>query len=404
MKKIRLIIIFYFTQGIIHNMGHPITPWFVRSLGIPDYMFGVFFATMSFGLMVGGPIWGTIGDNGKKKKYIVIGLLMYSIGQFFFGYSNNVYWMVFFRFFSGFGVVSTITLFASYIIELSPKDKRAKFLAYGAGATTLGASLGYFLGGFLSTNPFFANLLNITNYHEIFLVQAILNTIYAVVIIFILKDEPEEVEHIANKPNFIQSWKSITKIRFSLLLFLFSLTFILMGTTNLSKYIDVYFNDLKFTPEILGTFVMVSGFVSIFASIFIAPIFARLKKQLLAMIFIQVTNAIIVFYVFRANNFLLTIYTLYMFYIIFMTVHQPLEQNYISMHAKKGEYGKIMGVRQSFVSLGMIIGPFAGGFIYEINPLHLFDSSASTFLIGAVLLLMVMVIEKRKLILKKEVV
>ncbi len=109
MKRIRLVIIFYFTQGIIHNLGHPITPAFVRSLGIPDFMFGVFFATMSFGLMIGGPLWGALGDKGKKKRYIVIGLLMYSLGQFFFGFVGNQYWMVFFRFFSGFGVVATIT-------------------------------------------------------------------------------------------------------------------------------------------------------------------------------------------------------------------------------------------------------------------------------------------------------
>lgn len=36
-------------------MGHPVTPSLVESLGIANYMFGVFFATMSFGLMLGGP-------------------------------------------------------------------------------------------------------------------------------------------------------------------------------------------------------------------------------------------------------------------------------------------------------------------------------------------------------------
>ena len=85
MKKTLILTILYFLiQGIVHNIGHPVTPAFVRSLGIPDFMFGVFFASMSFGLMIGGPIWGILGDRGKKKNYIVIGLLLYSIGQLFF--------------------------------------------------------------------------------------------------------------------------------------------------------------------------------------------------------------------------------------------------------------------------------------------------------------------------------
>ncbi|XFA98458.1 hypothetical protein ACAG96_06210 [Candidatus Izemoplasma sp. B36] len=90
MKKDRyIIVLFFLIQNIIHNMGHPVTPEFVKSLGIADYMFGVFFATMSLGLMIGGPIWGTLGDRGKKKLYIVFGLVLYSIGQFGFGYSGN---------------------------------------------------------------------------------------------------------------------------------------------------------------------------------------------------------------------------------------------------------------------------------------------------------------------------
>lgn len=394
MKKVKLIIVFYFVQGIIHNLGHPITPWLVRSQGIPDYMFGVFFATMSFGLMLGGPIWGAIGDKGKKKRYIVIGLLMYSIGQFFFGFSHNQYWMIFFRFFSGFGVVSTVALYASYIIELTPLKDRARFLAYGAAATTLGTSIGYFFGGFLGTNPFFVQLLHVTDYHEIFTVQAILNTIYAIVVLLILKDiVDEKVED--NKPNVFQSLKSIGKIKVSLLIFLISLAFIFIGVTNLDKYKDVYFNNLNFTPETLGLFVMVSGFVSLFASVVIVPIFAKFKKQLVAMVVLQVLSAIIIFYVFRAVNFILTIYTVYMLYIILRAVHIPLEQNYISLHAKKGEYGKIMGIRQSFVSLGMIIGPLAGGFIFQRSPLLLFDSSAVTFLIAALLLIFVIILERR---------
>src|SRR5690554_3998926 len=185
MKKTLILTILYFLiQGIVHNIGHPVTPAFVRSLNIPDFMFGVFFASMSFGLMIGGPIWGLLGDRGKKKNYIVMGLLLYSVGQLFFGYVGNQYVMIFFRFMSGIGAVAASTLLISHLIEISDIRQRAKNLAYAAAALTLGGSMGYYLGGFLGTNEFMVDLLNLTSYSKIFLIQAILNTLYAVFIYY----------------------------------------------------------------------------------------------------------------------------------------------------------------------------------------------------------------------------
>lgn len=396
MKKDRFIIVFFFLiQNIIHNLGHPVTPAFVRSLGIQDFMFGVFFATMSLGLMIGGPIWGIIGDRGKKKIYIVIGLLMYSIGQFFFGYSNNQYLMVFFRLVSGLGVVSSITLFTSYLIEITEKEHRARYLAYISAAITLGAALGYFLGGFLSTNPVMVQLFNITNYKEIFLIQSVLNLGYIGIILLLFKDR-RCAFNVGPKQSVFSSLKSIKNIDFRLLLFFISLMVITIGTINLSKYIDVYFNELGYDPLELGTFVMVTGYVSLFTSIFIVPYLAKMKKQIGLMLGIQIINAVIVFYVFRANNFLISVYTVYMIYVIFKAIYTPLEQTYISLHAKEGEYGKIMGVRQSFVSIGMVVGPLIGGFLYEKSPLLMFDASAVTFLIGFGILIIVSILNRRQ--------
>lgn len=393
-KNILITISFFLVQGIIHNLGHPVTPSFVRALGIPDFMFGVFFASMSFGLMIGGPIWGILGDNGKKKNYIVIGLVMYSIGQFGFGYAGNQYIMMVFRFFSGLGVVAASTLLISHIIEISEKKDRAKHLAYTAAAMTLGGSIGYYLGGYIGTNEVMVEFFNITSYSKIFLMQSLLNLAYAAYVYFAFVDSKFDVQTI-KKPSILQSFKEVTNIKPSLLIFLISLTFMTIGAINLSKYMDVYFNDLGYDPQQLGTFVFVTGIVSVIASVFIVPLFARFRKQIFAIAIIQILSAAIVFYVFRASKFLLVVYTIYMIYVVFKAVYQPLEQNYISLNAKEGNFGKVMGVRQSFLSIGMVIGPLLGGFLYEKNPLLLFDSSAITFLIGVVLLVFVYLIKKR---------
>ncbi|HBY65656.1 MAG TPA: hypothetical protein DEG42_04650 [Acholeplasmataceae bacterium] len=141
---------------------------------------------------------------------------------------------------------------------------------------------------------------------------------------------------------------------------------------------------------------MATGVASLFASVILVPIFAKFKKQLVLISIIHILSALIVFYVFRSNVFLLTMYTVFMVYVVLKAIYQPLEQNYISLHAKEGKYGSAMGIRQSFVSIGMVIGPLLGGFLYEKSPILLFDSSAFAFLLGVLLLGVVYLLERKK--------
>ncbi len=384
-KSILITLSFFLIQGIVHNLGHPVTPQLVTSLGIPSYMFGVFFALMSAGLMIGAPIWGVLGDRGHKRFYAFFGLIAYSIGQIGFAYVEQQMFMVFFRFLSGFGVAASVTLLTSSIVELSDKRNRAKNLAFAAAMTTLGGAIGYYLGGLLGSNDVVMQLFFITEIKHVFMVQAILNVCHAIYILLLFQENKEAAAQ-RERLGFLTSIKMVTKIKKSLLFFLLALTFISMGITNLGKYIDVYFNDLGYTPGDLGTFVMVTGFVSLATSIFIVPIVARFKKRLLLITILQLMNAFIIFYVFRAQNFLLVIYTVYMIYVVFRSIYQPLEQNYISEHAIDNRYSSIMGIRQSFFSLGMVIGPLIGGFLYDISPRLQFDAAAITFLIGVILI------------------
>jgi DHA1 family multidrug resistance protein-like MFS transporter len=395
MKKDKyLILLFFLIQSIIHNMGHPVTPEFVKSLGIADYMFGVFFAMMSLGLVIGGPIWGTLGDRGKKKLYIVIGLVLYSIGQFGFGYSTNQFLMVGFRLLSGFGVVASITLFTTQLVETTSKTERAKYLALIAAAATLGASIGYYLGGFIAETPFTQQLFNITNKKEIFLIQSLLNFVYIGFVLIAFKERECKFPRQA-KVSLLKSFKSIGKIDYRLLLFLIALVFISIGQININKFIDVYFYDQAYDSLQLGTFKMVIGAVALLTSVLLVPFFARIRKQIGLMIVIQLLSAIIVFYTFRAENFIRVVYSVFMVFILLKALFTPLEQNYISLHAKAGEYGRAMGTRQSFISIGFVIGPLVGGFLYEKNPALLFDASAISFLIGFAILILISILNRR---------
>lgn len=394
-KNIILVILFSFIQNLINNLGHPITPSFVRYLEIPEYMFGVFYATMSLGMMIASPIWGSLGDSGKNKNYIFIGLIVYSIGQLGFGFVHNQYLMVLFRFISGVGIAAPMTLFISLLIGHS-KTNRTKNLAIYAAFATLGISLGYQFGGYLGDSEFFNNLIKTESYENVFLLQSLLFLVFGIfVLIFIQDYKKEDVKSFRSNP--FSSLLKIKTLDKKLIIFLISLTMITIGSTNVSKYIDVYFNDLNLSTTALGNFVLITGIVSVITSIFIVPFVSKLKKQLVFIIIIQVLSSVIIFYVFRASDFMVTVYSVFMIYVVFKAIYLPLEQNYISRQADEDSIGIVMGIRQSFLSIGNVIGPLFGGVLYGIGPLILFDSSSIFFLIGGFLLLIVLLMQNRKI-------
>ncbi|MGM0495481.1 MAG: MFS transporter [Bacillota bacterium] len=396
-KPIIIALLIYLVQGLVHNLGHPVTPAFVKALEIPDYMFGVFYATMSSGIVLGAPVWGIVADRGNKKLAMIIGLMLYSIGQFFFGYSGNMYWMIFFRFVSGFGASASLTLFVSHMVEISEPKDRAKHLAWLAAALALGRSFGYFIGGFISSNPTAINLLGtgITSLERVFLIQALVNLGLVVLILFFIKAVKIYKQNV-NKPNFFESFKNIKTINKTVLIFLISLIFMSIAFTNLSKYLDVYFNAEGFSTGRIGNYNLIIGIVAILTSIFIVPLVTKLRKNLLILELVQITSIIAVIYVFRANNFIVAVYSVFMIFVIGKAIFQPLEQNFIADHAKPGLYSTTMGVRQSFFSIGMVIGPLIGGFLFDINPRYVFDFSAIMIFIALILVFIVNLRIKRQ--------
>jgi len=373
-KSVLIILSYYFIQGMIHNFGHPVTPSYVNQLGIPQFMFGFFFSAMSLGLLVGAPIWGILGDERSKKPFIVLGLLTYSVGQVMFVSTENLVLMTFFRFLSGFGVSAAVTLILSHLIGMVDVKERTKYLSLSAALLALGTTVGYQIGGIMG--DYFIK--------EVFYVQGITNALYALFILFTLKEN--KVQAVSQKKNFIQNFKEATKLSPSLLMFLIGLSLATIAATNLTKYLDVYIIDLGYSTRQLGTFVMVTGFVGLFTNFVIVPWIAKYRKDLKIMQWIQIVSAIIVFIVFRSSAIMRMLYSLFLVYIVLKSMFQPLEQNYISLNASEDKYGTIMGVRQSFFSTGMVLGPLIAGFIYDYNPILVFDFSAGMFILAFILL------------------
>lgn len=386
-KEIIIILILTLIQGIAHNLAHPITPSFVSYLGIDDVMFGIFFASMSLGIVLGAPIWGIISDKGHHKTWIVIGNIMYAVGQLIYGYSEDVTWMIFARIFSGIGAASGITIFAALILIYSTKDRVGRNLALFGGALTLGASLGYFLGGQLSELQTF---FNAPSYQYVFFIQSLLTLVYAL-LIFMLVKNPTRKKETSYVP-FYRHILSIFKMPLYQWAFYIGLLFATMSFTFVSKYLDVYFRDLGYDPSVLGTFVLFTGLISLITSLIIVPKLFKLRFNVTFFV-LTLVGAIALWSTFQFNQILISLYSIFSIYIIVKTAHQPFEQSHISTFAND-DYGRIMGIRQLFIGLGMILGPILGSLIYANQRKLSFE--IASYLIVISIFLMMLSMKKQK--------
>ena len=373
-KAVITLYVFYFFQGIIHNLGHPVTPTFVNMLGLNPRMFGFFFSFMSLGIMVGSPIWGVLGDRYPKKPLIMTGLLLYSVGQVGFVLFPNPYAMTFFRFVSGFGVSASITLILAIAIQITSGAGRVKVLSITAAMMALGATFGYQIGGQLGSFII----------EEIFYIQAIANTVYAVILLLVLK-APKTVKNGHYMP-FTKQVKLAFQLPRPLVIFLVGLSLATIAATNISKYLDVYVIDSGYTTAQLGNFVFVTGIIGLFTNFFLVPYLTRFNQNIRIMRYLQLISAVVIVITFQIPSLRLALYTIFMVYVVMKSTFEPLEKHHISLNADESTYASLMGVRQMFFSIGMVLGPIISGFIYEFNPLFVFYFSALMFVFAFVLI------------------
>ena len=404
-NKVYLLIGIFFLQGIVTNMHHPIMPYYVDFMQLDGYMVGLYFSVMNTGTMFGGPFWGNLGDSGKKKISVILGFSLYGLGQILFGMGHifGQWPLTIFRFMSGFGIAAASTIIMSEIIIGSTPNTRNRNITFGVASLALGGSVGYFIGGQLNSNPMLTKIFHTDNFQIALLVQGILVGLVALLTFFVYKPTPVEIPEdgqVKKRAQFWEGFKEIKNVGPELLFFLIALVFITIGATNVDKYLDMYFKDLGYDSSTLGNYKMIVGFLTLFATLVIVPLLMKIKKRTLMFSIFQAASAVIVFITFRQTDkqvFIYLVYSLLMVYIVIKASFAPIEQEHVASFSKDSNIATTMGIRQSFYSIGTIIGPLVGGWLYGMNKLSVFYASAILFLLSVVFLTLSGIYKKKNL-------
>lgn len=366
--------ILFFTMVVImlgFGMIIPVMPFYIKSFGASGKALGSLMAVYGITQFVFAPIWGGLSDRHGRKPILMLGVLGNAIAQLLFGLSTQL-WMLFAaRALSGILSAATLPTAMAYIGDTTTREQR------GGGMGIIGAAMG--IG--MVIGPGLGGLLGGTNLSAPFFLAAALSFL-ALILIWLLLPEPQIVRPAASgikKDNqLVALIKAVTGPIGILLLLSFLLTF---GLTNFEAVFGLYAADrYQYGPSQVGMVLTLIGLLSaIVQGGLIGPMIRKIGEVpiirwallLSAVGFILMTLPETFLQVFLATGF-------------FVSFNSLLNPSVASLISKRTPYlqGITMGLNNSYLSLGRIVGPLWAGFAYDLGMNLPFLSGAVVMLVG----------------------
>ena len=101
--------------------------------------------TQMFGLLLGGILWGILGDKLGRTRVLFFSIALYSVGNVLNGFVQTAPQYAWIRFFTGIGLAGELGAGITLVSELLPKEKRGIGTSIVAGFGLTGAILAFFI-------------------------------------------------------------------------------------------------------------------------------------------------------------------------------------------------------------------------------------------------------------------
>jgi MFS transporter, DHA1 family, multidrug resistance protein len=378
------IVILFFTLIVImmgFGMIIPIMPFYVKHLGASGSALGLLMATYGVMQFIFAPFWGQLSDRYGRKKILMLGVLGNAATQVLFGLSTQL-WMLFAaRILSGILSSATLPTAMAFISDSTTREQRGGGMGMIGASFGIGMVLGPGLGGWLATE----------NLSLPFFIAGGLSIVAFILIAMILPESlPAEKRTAAtgkfNGPQLSLMWTSLFGPLGFLLFMALLLTF---GLTNFEAIFGLYSADrYGYTPRLVGILFMVIGITSAFVQgVLTGPLTRRWGEA--NVIRVSLIASAVGFFILTQVNSLPAVIAAVCFFVISNAMLNPANSSLISKRTAERQ-GLVMGLNNSYQSLGRIIGPVWAGLVYDINLNFPYWSGAVVMLVGFALSLLLL--------------
>ncbi|MFC0561204.1 MFS transporter [Halalkalibacter alkalisediminis] len=331
----------------------PVMPFYVEEIGATPTQLGLLMAVYSVMQLLFAPMWGRVSDRIGRKPVIMVGIFGLALSFFLMAVSSTL-WMLFAaRVIGGFFSSANMPTVMAYVADITSEENRGKGMGIIGAAVGLGFVFGPALGGVFSQSG-----LSIPFY-----IAGTLSIITFLFVLFVLKESltPEQRnKQLKERTPLLSALKGPVSILFILQWFV-SLS--LAGLEATFAYFAYQRANLGAVE--LGYIFMIMGLAGALVQ---GGLVGKLTKKYGEGLVIQIGIVI------SAIGFALILFVdSFLTAALFLTVFgigngfiRPSVSSLLTKASPTG-YGRTTGLLSSFDSLGRIIGPPLGGWLFTIT-------------------------------------
>jgi MFS transporter, DHA1 family, multidrug resistance protein len=330
----------------------PVMPFYAEEIGASPTQLGLLMAVYSLMQLLFAPMWGRVSDRIGRKPVIMIGILGLSLSFFLMAISTEL-WMLFAARIIG-GLLSSANMptVMAYVADITSEEDRGK----GMGIIGASVGLGFIFG------PAIGGIFSKSDMSTPFYLAGITSLITFLLVTFVLRESltaEQRSQHTKEKTSLLTAFNGPLAVLYVLQLFV-SLS--LSGLEATFAYFAAEKAGLESVQ--LGYIFMIMGLAG---AVVQGGLVGRLTKKFGEGAVIQLGIII------SAIGFGLILLiegfgTAALFLTIFGVGNGLIRPSVSSLLTKKSTagHGSTTGLLSSFDSLGRIIGPPLGGFLFSI--------------------------------------
>lgn len=384
MKQRQNIGILFFTM-IVVMLGFgiiiPIMPFYIEQMGASAKDLGFLMAIFSIMQLIFAPIWGGLSDRFGRKPVLIIGILGNAIAMFLFGFSTSMWMMYLSRALAGILSSATLPTAMAYIGDSTDIKSRSGGMGIIGAAMGVGMVLGPGLGGWLAGIAL-PGMNGITSLSTPFFVAGLLSILAMLLVWIILPESLTADKRNAKTQIHSLQIKEMTRALAGPLGFLLFLSMLVnFGMASFEGIFGLYAKQrYSYNPAQVGTVLMLMGVISaVVQGVLTGPATRRWgdKAVIQASLIGSAAGFVVMLFANTSLQVLITVG-------IFMFSNSMLRPSISAMISRDAETGQgvAMGLNNSFMSLGRIIGPIWAGLLFDVNLSLPYISSAAVMAIS----------------------
>jgi MFS family permease len=351
LNAFRVLLLSVFMAMVGLGIISPIMPNYASDLGASGIYIGLIYSSFSLSRAALQTPIGRLADTYSKKKIIVAGLITYAVISVVYTYVTSPEMLIVVRFFHGVGSSMMMPVAMAYAMNLTPQGEEGKYMGYLNTALFSGFGAGPFIGGYIYEN-YSTNM--------VFNTMTVLVLISLVLTIILVPDE----ESLGIKPR-----KAPVPIRDILANRTLSSILIYRAVNALGRGTIMSFLPL-YVVQILGlssTYIGVILSTGIFLNAFLQTPMGMLadrvnRKALL--IGGGLISAVGYFYLVQTGT-IVEIFAARMVVSMGSALAMPAVTAIIAREGRELGSGSTVGVFNTAMSIGQIIGPVFSGFLLD---------------------------------------